>query len=62
MYLCCELKILFPIFVVLVSILLINLLIAMMVNTYDKTTELKWEWLRQVKLNLFNLICLLAII
>ena len=56
MYLCCELKILFPIFVVLVSILLINLLIAMMVSTYDKTTELKWEWLRQVKLSLFNLV------
>jgi hypothetical protein len=33
---------------VLVSILLINLFIAMMVNTYDNTTKLKWEWLRQV--------------
>lgn len=35
---------------ILVGILLINLLIAMMANTYDTTTELKREWLRQVTL------------
>ncbi len=29
------------------GILLINLLIAMMSNTYDRTTELDREWLRQ---------------
>ncbi|CAF0937774.1 unnamed protein product, partial [Brachionus calyciflorus] len=34
-------------FLILVSILLVNLLIAMMAHTYDVTTQLKREWLRQ---------------
>ncbi len=41
-------KVLFVIYVICVGILLINLLIAMMANTYDTTTGLKREWLRQV--------------
>ncbi|RNA00117.1 transient receptor potential cation channel subfamily V member 5 [Brachionus plicatilis] len=39
--------ILFVIFLILVSILLVNLFIAMMARTYNTTTELKREWLRQ---------------
>lgn len=35
------------IFIIIHGILLINLLIAMMSNTYDRTTELDREWLRQ---------------
>lgn len=42
-------RVMFVIFIVLVSILLINLLIAMMADTYNETTMLKREWLRQVK-------------
>ena len=42
-------KLLIMLYMILVGILLINLLIAMMANTYDTTTELKREWLRQVK-------------
>jgi len=38
---------LFLVFIILHGILLINLLIAMMSNTYDRTTELDREWLRQ---------------
>lgn len=41
-------QILFLVYVVLIGIMLINLLIAMMANTYDTTTNLKREWLRQV--------------
>jgi transient receptor potential cation channel subfamily V protein 5 len=41
-------KILFVIFMVLVGILLLNLLIATMGNTYAEVNETKNEWLRQV--------------
>lgn len=47
-------QILFLIFVVMVSIILVNLLIAMMTNTYNITTELKREWLRQVSVKKIN--------
>ncbi|CAF0929774.1 unnamed protein product [Brachionus calyciflorus] len=40
-------RILFVIFLIIVSLLLINLLVAMMTHTYNLTTELKREWLRQ---------------
>ncbi|KAL3281599.1 hypothetical protein HHI36_004806 [Cryptolaemus montrouzieri] len=40
-------KILFVIFMVIVSILLINMLIAMMGNTYQKIAETRNEWQRQ---------------
>ncbi len=35
-------------FLIIVSIVLLNILIAMMVNTYDLTAKFKNEWLRQV--------------
>jgi transient receptor potential cation channel subfamily V protein 5 len=45
-------KILLVVFLVIVAVILINLLIAMMAHTYNHTTELKREWLRQVNSNL----------
>ena len=39
---------LFMVFTAIVSILLINLLIAMMGNTYERIAEMKNEWMRQV--------------
>ncbi|RZC32734.1 transient receptor potential cation channel subfamily V member 6 [Asbolus verrucosus] len=42
-----EAKILFVVFMVIVSILLINMLIAMMGNTYQKIAETRNEWQRQ---------------
>jgi hypothetical protein len=41
-------RILLVCFLVIVAVILINLLIAMMAHTYNHTTELKREWLRQV--------------
>ncbi len=43
-------KILLVVFLVIVAVILINLLIAMMAHTYNHTTELKREWLRQVNI------------
>ncbi|KAK8390258.1 hypothetical protein O3P69_010148 [Scylla paramamosain] len=40
-------KTLFMVFTAIVSILLINLLIAMMGNTYERIAEMKNEWMRQ---------------
>lgn len=40
-------QILLVCFMIMVSIVLVNLLIAMMANTYVKVTQLKREWLRQ---------------
>ncbi|XP_050701806.1 transient receptor potential cation channel subfamily V member 5-like [Eriocheir sinensis] len=40
-------KILFLVFMAIVSLLLINLLIAMMGNTYERIAEMKNEWMRQ---------------
>ncbi|XP_069188418.1 transient receptor potential cation channel subfamily V member 5 [Procambarus clarkii] len=40
-------KVLFMIFMAIVSLLLINLLIAMMGNTYERIAEMKNEWMRQ---------------
>lgn len=45
-----NLQLLLIIFIIMHGILLINLLIAMMSNTYDRTTELTREWLRQVNI------------
>ncbi|XP_044267903.1 transient receptor potential cation channel subfamily V member 5 [Tribolium madens] len=42
-----EAKMLFVVFMVIVSILLINMLIAMMGNTYQKIAETRNEWQRQ---------------
>ena len=42
-------KINFFIFIAIVVILLLNLLIAMMGDTYAKIAEIKNEWMRQVK-------------
>lgn len=42
-----EAKILFVIFMGIVAILLINMLIAMMGNTYQKIAETRNEWQRQ---------------
>lgn len=41
------------IFTIIVGVLLINLLIAMMINTYEDVNELKNEWIRQVSLFYF---------
>jgi len=43
-----EAKILFVLFMVIVTILLVNMLIAMMGNTYQKIAETRNEWQRQV--------------
>lgn len=43
-----EAKILFFLFMILVSVLLVNMLIAMMGNTYQKIAEIRNEWQRQV--------------
>ncbi|XP_068237254.1 transient receptor potential cation channel subfamily V member 5 [Palaemon carinicauda] len=40
-------KVLFMIFMAIVALLLINLLIAMMGNTYERIAEMKNEWMRQ---------------
>lgn len=37
----------FVIYIVLVTLLLINMLIAMMTGTFNRVTEAKWEWQRQ---------------
>lgn len=42
-------QILFVVFMGIVAILLINMLIAMMGNTYQKIAETRNEWQRQVK-------------
>jgi len=44
-------KINFFIFIAIVVILLLNLLIAMMGDTYAKIAEIKNEWMRQVMSN-----------
>lgn len=49
-----DYKVLMVIYLVIVSLLLVNMLIAMMANTYDTTNEHKREWIRQV--NIENLI------
>ena len=43
-------KFLFVVFMVIVAVLLVNMLIAMMGNTYQKIAETKNEWQRQVRL------------
>lgn len=43
-----EAKILFVIYMVIVAVLLVNMLIAMMGNTYQKIAETRNEWQRQV--------------
>ena len=45
-------KINFFIFIAIVVILLLNLLIAMMGDTYAKIAEIKNEWMRQVMLSI----------
>lgn len=42
-----EAKILFVLFMVIVAVLLVNMLIAMMGNTYQKIAETRNEWQRQ---------------
>lgn len=42
-----EAKVLFVVFMVLVTVLLVNMLIAMMGNTYQKIAETRNEWQRQ---------------
>lgn len=42
-----EAKILFVVFMVIVAVLLVNMLIAMMGNTYQKIAETRNEWQRQ---------------
>ncbi|KAG7169642.1 Transient receptor potential cation channel subfamily V member 5-like [Homarus americanus] len=49
-------KVLFMIFMAIVSLLLINLLIAMMGNTYERIAEMKNEWMRQVTRNRIGLV------
>ncbi len=44
-----EAKILFVIYIAIANILLINMLIAMMGNTYQKIAETRNEWQRQVR-------------
>lgn len=44
-------KLLFVIYMAIVAILLVNMLIAMMGNTYQKIAETRNEWQRQVKMN-----------
>lgn len=46
------------IYLVIVSLLLVNMLIAMMANTYDTTNEHKREWIRQVKIEKKKLLAL----
>lgn len=49
-----EAKLLFVIYMGIVAILLINMLIAMMGNTYQKIAETRNEWQRQVKILSFT--------
>lgn len=41
----------------IVAILLVNMLIAMMGNTYQKIAETRNEWQRQVNTNCLEVIC-----
>jgi len=43
------LQVIFVIYMVLVTLLLVNMLIAMMGNTYQVVSETEKEWLRQVR-------------
>lgn len=47
---------LFVLYMGIVAILLVNMLIAMMGNTYQKIAETRNEWQRQVIVNLLNFI------
>lgn len=44
-------QIMFVIYMGIVAILLVNMLIAMMGNTYQKIAETRNEWQRQVRFN-----------
>ena len=55
-------KINFFIFIAIVVILLLNLLIAMMGDTYAKIAEIKNEWMRQVRCHSQSVILDLGII
>ncbi|CAL4146029.1 unnamed protein product, partial [Meganyctiphanes norvegica] len=46
-------KVMFMMFMAVVALLLINLLIAMMGNTYEVIAEMKNEWMRQVRWYIF---------
>ena len=46
-------KLEFVVFIGLVTVLLVNLLIAMMGNTYSEIAAIKNEWMRQVGLVIF---------
>ncbi len=41
-------KILLVVYLIVIAMVLLNILIAMMVKTYNTTTEAEREWLRQV--------------
>ena len=43
------LQIMFVVYMILVTLLLVNMLIAMMGNTYHMVNEAQGEWLRQVR-------------
>ena len=47
---------LFVLYMAIVAILLVNMLIAMMGNTYQKIAETRNEWQRQVILGIINLL------
>lgn len=44
---CASLQVIFIVYMILVTLLLINMLIAMMGNTYYMVNEAQLEWLRQ---------------
>ena len=46
----CPLQLCLSLFLSLVFVMLVNLLIAMMGDTYTRIAEIKNEWMRQVKL------------
>ena len=47
-------QVIFVLYMVLVTLLLINMLIAMMGNTYQVVSETQSEWLRQVLHNQYE--------
>jgi cell division protein FtsX len=50
----------FAIYMILVTLLLVNMLIAMMGNTYQLVNETQKEWFRQVKYQLSPLYMILV--
>ena len=51
------LQIMFVVYMILVTLLLVNMLIAMMGNTYHMVNEAQGEWLRQVRCMCMRQVC-----